>query len=104
MNSGLEVNNLNMNFGGLVVARDICFTLKPGDRKALIGPNGAGKTTFANLLTGTLTPTSGTIVLDGKNIDHLKESKRVKAGVAKTFQITTLFKRLSVREKKPQLD
>ncbi|NOX73698.1 MAG: ABC transporter ATP-binding protein [Alphaproteobacteria bacterium] len=98
MSLGLEVENLNMNFGGIVVARDINFDLKPGDRKALIGPNGAGKTTFANLLTGILTPSSGTIRLDGQDIGHLKESRRVKAGVAKTFQITTLFKRMSVRE------
>jgi len=87
-----------MNFGGIVVANNININLRPGDRKALIGPNGAGKTTFANLITGMLTPTSGTIRLDGRDIGHLKEAPRVKAGVAKTFQITTLFKRLSVRE------
>jgi len=98
MSAGLEVTNLNMNFGGLVVAKNINLELKPGDRKALIGPNGAGKTTIANLLTGTITPVSGSIRLDGRDIGHLKEAKRVKAGVARTFQITTLFKRLSVRE------
>jgi len=98
MSIGLEVENLNMNFGGIVVARDLNFDLRPGDRKALIGPNGAGKTTFANLITGILTPSSGTIRLDGRDIGHLNEARRVKAGVAKTFQITTLFKRLSVRE------
>jgi branched-chain amino acid transport system ATP-binding protein len=98
MNTGLEVTNLCMNFGGITVAKDICLTLRPGDCKALIGPNGAGKTTFANLITGNLTPTQGTILLDGQDIGHLKEARRVKAGVAKTFQITTLFKRLSVRE------
>jgi len=98
MSVGLQVNNLNMNFGGIVVAKDINFDLEPGDRKALIGPNGAGKTTFANLITGTLRPSSGSIRLDGEDIVNLKESKRVKAGVAKTFQITTLFKRMSVRE------
>ncbi len=98
MSMGLEVSHLNKNFGGIKVARDISFDLKPGDRKALIGPNGAGKTTFANLITGTLKPNSGSIRLDGVDIVKLKESKRVKAGVAKTFQITTLFKRMSVRE------
>jgi len=98
MNAGMEVKNLQMHFGGIIVANDINLTLKPGDRKALIGPNGAGKTTFANLLTGNLTPTGGSIHLDGQNIAHLRESQRVKAGVAKTFQITTLFKRMSVRE------
>ncbi len=98
MSSGLEVKNLQKHFGGIVVANNICLDLKPGDRKALIGPNGAGKTTFANLLTGTLMPESGSIRLDGADILSLKESKRVRAGVAKTFQITTLFKAMSVRE------
>jgi branched-chain amino acid transport system ATP-binding protein len=98
MNAGLEVNDLNFSFGGLVVANDINLTLKPGDRKALIGPNGAGKTTFANLITGVLSPSSGKIALGGRDIGHLKEAARVRAGVAKTFQITTLFKRLTVRE------
>jgi len=98
MNSGLEVSNLCMNFGGIIVANDINLNLRPGDRKALIGPNGAGKTTFANLITGILTPTGGAIRLDGNDIGHLKESRRVKAGIAKTFQITTLFKRMSIRE------
>ncbi len=97
-NKGLEVSNLQMHFGGIVVADNVNFSLVPGDRKALIGPNGAGKTTFANLLTGNLRPTGGSIVLDGQNIAHLRESQRVKAGVAKTFQITTLFKKMSVRQ------
>ena len=98
MSAGLEVRNLNKSFGGIVVARDIDFDLGPGARKALIGPNGAGKTTFANLITGTLFANSGSIRLDGRDIGHLKESARVRSGVAKTFQITTLFGRMSVRQ------
>ncbi len=98
MNAGLRVKNLQMHFGGIVVADNINLSLEPGDRKALIGPNGAGKTTFANLLTGNLTPTGGSISLDGMDIKRMKESKRVRAGVAKTFQITTLFRHMSVRE------
>ncbi len=98
MKEGLDVRNLSKSFGGLKVAHDVSFALKPGDRKALIGPNGAGKTTLANLITGAIPPSSGSIWLDGVNIVGLKESKRVKAGVAKTFQITTLFKRMSVRD------
>jgi len=98
MSAGLQVRDLNKNFGGIVVARDISFDLEPGARKALIGPNGAGKTTFANLITGTLFADSGSILLDGHDIGHLKESARVRSGVAKTFQITTLFRRMSVRQ------
>lgn len=98
MSAGLEVRNLSKKFGGLTVASDINVDLRPGARTALIGPNGAGKTTFANLITGILQPSAGEIMLDGRNIGGLSESSRVRAGIAKTFQITTLFRRMSVRE------
>lgn len=96
--TGLEVAGLNKAFGGLTVANNITLTLAPGDRKALIGPNGAGKSTFTNLITGILQPTSGSIRLDGKNIGAMSEAQRVKAGIAKTFQITNLFRSLTVRD------
>ncbi len=95
---GLQTKGLNKRFGGLVVARDISLSLAPGDRTALIGPNGAGKTTFSNLITGILTPSSGEILLDGRDIGRLGEAARVRAGIAKTFQITTLFRQLTLRE------
>ncbi len=98
MSAGLEVRGLNKAFGGLTVARDINLDLNPGDRKALIGPNGAGKSTFTNLITGILEPSSGSIRLDGRDIGRLSEAQRVKAGIAKTFQITNLFKSLTVRD------
>lgn len=95
---GLEVRGLSKRFGGLVVSENIDFDLPPGARKALIGPNGAGKSTFANLVTGILSPSGGTIRFDGQDIAALDEAQRVKRGIAKTFQITTLFPRLTVRE------
>jgi len=95
---GLEVRGLSKNFGGLIVSENINFDLQPGDRKALIGPNGAGKSTFANLVTGILTPSSGTIRFDGQSIEGLGEAQRVKLGIAKTFQVTTLFVKMTVRE------
>ncbi|WP_343504318.1 ABC transporter ATP-binding protein [Alloyangia pacifica] len=95
---GLEVRGLSKRFGGLVVSENIDFDLPPGARKALIGPNGAGKSTFANLVTGILAPTGGTIRFDGQDVAGLNEAQRVKRGIAKTFQITTLFPRLTVRE------
>ena len=95
---GLEVKNLSKHFGGLTVAQDITFDLPPGARNALIGPNGAGKSTLANLITGILQPSGGTISFDGHDIGGMSEVRRVKAGIAKTFQITTLFARLTVRE------
>jgi branched-chain amino acid transport system ATP-binding protein len=96
--TGLQVHALSKNFGGIEVARALTLKLPPGCRTALIGPNGAGKTTFANLLTGSLKPSSGSISLDGVDIGRLSEAERVKAGIAKTFQITNLFKGLTVRE------
>lgn len=98
MIDGLAVSGLSKHFGGLQVARNLTLSLPGGARTALIGPNGAGKTTFANLLTGVLKPTSGTILLNGKNIGGLSEAERVRAGIAKTFQITNLFRDLTVRE------
>lgn len=94
----LKVRGLTKRFGGLTVAENIDFDLQPGDRKALIGPNGAGKSTFSNLVTGILAPSSGTIHFDGVDIGPLNEAQRVRLGIAKTFQITTLFQDLTVRE------
>ena len=96
--TGLRVRGLNKSFGGLTVAQDINLDLPPGARTALIGPNGAGKTTFSNLITGILTPNAGEITLNGHDLRALNEAQRVKAGVAKTFQITTLFRDLTVRQ------
>ena len=94
----LETKGLCKNFGALVVARDIDFALEPGARHAVIGPNGAGKTTFVNLLTGALAPTSGSVMLDGRDIAGLAEHERVKRGLVRTFQINTLFNGLTVLE------
>lgn len=95
---GLRVRGLNKTFGGITVADDINVDLPPGARTALIGPNGAGKTTFSNLITGKIAPTSGDITLGDVDLRSLGEAQRVKAGVAKTFQITTLFRDLTVRD------
>jgi ABC-type branched-subunit amino acid transport system ATPase component len=94
----LETIHLEKRFGGLVATKDVSFTLEPGARHALIGPNGAGKTTFVNQLSGVLAPTSGTIKLNGVDITRLRPDLRVKAGLARTFQINQLFKDLTPRE------
>ena len=94
----LSARNLNKSFGSLVVAQDVALELPKGARYALIGPNGAGKTTLINLLTGMLAPDSGTIVLDGGDITRLKPHERVHRGLARTFQINTLFPRLTALE------
>jgi len=81
-----------------VVAQDIALELPAGVRYALIGPNGAGKTTLMNLMTGMLAPDSGQIFLGGEEITTLRPDHRVKKGLARTFQINTLFPQLSALE------
>ena len=94
----LSAKNLNKRFGSLVVAQDLSLELPAGVRYALIGPNGAGKTTLINLLTGMLRPDSGAIFLDGEDITALRPEARVRQGLARTFQINTLFPRLTALE------
>ena len=94
----LETRGLCRTFGALAAARDIDFRLEAGARHALIGPNGAGKTTFVNLLTGLIAPTSGQVLLKGRDITSVAQAARVKLGIARTFQINRLFRGLSVLE------
>jgi ABC-type branched-subunit amino acid transport system ATPase component len=96
--SGLETQNLCKSFGALPVASDINFRLERGARHALIGPNGAGKTSFVNLVTGVLRPSDGRILLDSEDITRLSQAARVKRGLVRTFQISALFRRLSLIE------
>jgi len=94
----LETRGLCKSFGALEVARRIDFRLQAGARHALIGPNGAGKTTFVNLLTGVLAPSAGRVLLDGEDVTRLAQARRVKRGIARTFQINQLFRGLTVLE------
>jgi len=96
MSFALQTEKLCKSFGALTVADNIDFRLEPGARHALIGPNGAGKTTFVNMLTGALTPTSGKIFLNGQDVTRTGQAARVKLGIGRTFQITTLFRTLPV--------
>jgi ABC-type branched-subunit amino acid transport system ATPase component len=81
-----------------VVAQGIDLELPPGARHALIGPNGAGKTTLINLITGLLAPDAGQVFLGGRDVSALKPHLRVRAGLARTFQINTLFPQLTALE------
>jgi branched-chain amino acid transport system ATP-binding protein len=80
------------------VTRDVNLTLARGARHALIGPNGAGKTTLVNLITGVLKPSSGRVLLNGKDITASSQAERARRGLARTFQINQLFRGLSVLE------
>ena len=91
MAAALETAGLEKRFGGIVAANNVSLRVEKGARHALIGPNGAGKTTVINLLTGVLRPTAGRILLEGEDITTLKPHKRVKLGIARTFQINQLF-------------
>ena len=94
----LSTRCLSKSFGSLVVARDIELNLPVGARYALIGPNGAGKTTLINLMTGMLAPNDGRIILGDEDITALAPQARVKRGLARTFQINTLFAGLNALE------
>lgn len=96
--NALETKSLNKAFGKLVVADDISLSLPEGARHALIGPNGAGKTTLINLMTGALTPDTGSVHLGGEDITTLSPNLRVKRGLGRTFQINSLFPELTPLE------
>jgi branched-chain amino acid transport system ATP-binding protein len=98
MTVALRTQGLSRNFGALKAVRDVSFSLEQGARHALIGPNGAGKTTFVNLLTGALAPSAGAVYLGAEEITRLADHERVKRGMTRTFQITTLFPGLTVLE------
>ena len=89
----LEVSGLNKRFGGLPATRDVSLRVMPGERRLIIGPNGAGKTTLFNLITGDLTIDSGSIRLFGRELTRMLTPERVHLGLARTYQILTLFPR-----------
>ena len=97
MTALLEIRLLDKHFGGLHVTRSVSLTLVAGDRVALIGPNGAGKTTLINQISGVLAPSSGQVWLQGQDVTRLSQAYRVRAGLARTFQITNLAPLLPVQ-------
>lgn len=94
----LIVNGLTKHFKGLKAVENVNLRLKKGEILGIIGPNGAGKTTIFNLLTGNITPTSGSIIFDGKNITKKSPDSIARLGIGRTFQNIRLFQTLSVLE------
>jgi branched-chain amino acid transport system ATP-binding protein len=94
----LSVRGLTRDFRGFRAVNDVDLDVASGSVHALVGPNGAGKTTLFNLLTGFLRPTAGRIELDGRDVTGLPPERVARLGVARSFQITSLFPRLSARE------
>ena len=94
----LELRSLSKSFGKTDIIRGVSLSVHPGERVAIIGPNGAGKSTLFNLISGRFAPSSGQVLLDGKRIDGRKPYEINRLGLARSFQITNIFPRLSVFE------
>jgi branched-chain amino acid transport system ATP-binding protein len=94
--SALTVTNLCKSFGGLRVTSSVNLNVEPGERRLIIGPNGAGKTTLFNLITGEISPDSGKIALLGRDITRVPSRRRPHLGMARTYQIITLFQQNTI--------
>ena len=94
----LEVAGIGKRFGGIQAVREVQLSLRAGQIHALIGPNGAGKTTTFNMISGMFEPDSGTVRLLGQDIQHLPAHRICQQGLARSFQITNLFRGLSIYE------
>src|SRR3972149_3203553 len=92
----LELKGLSKSFDGLHAVRDVTLRIMAGDRKAIIGPNGAGKTTLFNLITGIYPVSSGQVLLFGQDVTQWPSHRRTALGMARTFQVTSLFPKLTV--------
>ena len=94
----LQLQNVSRRFGALKALTDISLDVQPGELRAVIGPNGAGKTTLFNLISGFFPPSDGQITFDGKPIQTVNPGELVKRGIIRTFQITEIFRSLTVYE------
>ncbi len=94
----LSTKGLTKQYAGLTAVSNVDFELPAGQIRALIGPNGAGKSTFVGMLSGRIESTSGTVRFDNRDITTLPAHRRIAAGMAYTFQITSIFSALSVHE------
>tara|TARA_R110000824_G_scaffold207846_1_gene393382 strand:- start:6297 stop:7046 length:750 start_codon:yes stop_codon:yes gene_type:complete len=93
----LEIKGLSKNFGGMAAITDVNISVAAGERRLLLGPNGAGKTTLFNLITGVLKSDTGSIRSFGRELTRLPTHRRVHQGIARTFQIITLFDKNTLR-------
>src|SRR5438309_7650799 len=96
--AALSLSGLSKEFGGLRAVDGVSLTVGPGERRAIIGPNGAGKTTLFGLISGETRPTDGRIALFGRDVTRYAPHRRAGLGLARTYQITNLFPRLTALE------
>lgn len=94
----LAAHGLTKRFGGLTAVSDVSLEVSAGEIRALIGPNGAGKTTLVGMISGRLEASAGQVTFDGHDVTRLPAHRRIRRGMAYTFQITSIFTRLPVRE------
>lgn len=94
----LEIRDLHKSFGGVAAISGVSLKVHPKETLAIIGPNGAGKTTFYNMLSGRMPPTSGQIILEGKDITGLPPYRISRMGISRSFQINNIFTEMTVRE------
>jgi len=94
----LELRNVSKHFGGVVATDDVTLEIERGEVHALIGPNGAGKTTLIAQISGMLPTDAGRIVFDGEDVTRLPAHARVRAGLARSYQVTSIFRRFTVLE------
>jgi branched-chain amino acid transport system ATP-binding protein len=94
----LATRDLGLDIGGARIVADVSLEVREGELIGIIGPNGAGKTTLFNLLSGLVRPTAGTILLDGRDVTRTSPHKRTQAGLGRSFQVSSVFPLLSVRE------
>ncbi len=94
----LAVENVGMKFGGFIALQGVTTEFRPGRVTSIIGPNGAGKSTFFNVLSGVLTPSTGTVRFKGDDLKGTRQHEFVHRGIARSYQITNIFPDLSVHE------
>ena len=94
----LATRDLGLDIGGARIVADVSLEVREGELVGIIGPNGAGKTTLFNLLSGTIRPTAGSVLLDGRDITREPPYRRTQAGIGRTFQVSSVFPLLSVSE------
>jgi len=96
--TSLETRDLTIRFGGHVAVDRVSCAFRPGELTAIVGPNGAGKTTYFNLMSGQLSATSGSVLINGRDVTDLSAPQRARLGIGRAFQLTNLFPNLSVEE------
>ena len=94
----LATRNLGLDIGGARIVADVSLEVRDGELVGIIGPNGAGKTTLFNLLSGLMQPTTGRVEIDGRDVTGMPPYARTRAGLGRTFQVSSVFPLLPVRE------